>query len=43
MGFRAQSDPSRVTRKMYEDYLETAGRGWVAEIDGDGGRVLLCR
>lgn len=28
------SDPSRVTARMYEDYLEAAGRGWVAEIDG---------
>lgn len=29
------SDPGRVTGKMYEDYLEVAGRGWVAEIEGD--------
>lgn len=28
------SDPARVTTDMYEDYLEQAGRGWVAEIDG---------
>ncbi|HEY0063359.1 MAG TPA: GNAT family N-acetyltransferase [Telluria sp.] len=28
------SDPSRVTRQMYVDYLETLGRGWVAEVDG---------
>ena len=28
------SDPSRVTLAMYEDYLEAAGRGWVAAIDG---------
>jgi GNAT superfamily N-acetyltransferase len=28
------SDPSRVTAQMYLDYLELAGRGWVAEIDG---------
>ena len=28
------SDPSRVTETMYEDYLDVAGRGWVAEIDG---------
>jgi GNAT superfamily N-acetyltransferase len=28
------SDPSRITRKMYEDYLELCGRGWVAELDG---------
>jgi GNAT superfamily N-acetyltransferase len=28
------SDPSRITLRMYQDYLELAGRGWVAEIDG---------
>ncbi len=28
-------DPSRVTPAMYEDYLEAAGRGWVAEIGGE--------
>lgn len=28
------SDPGRVTTRMYEDYLEKDGRGWVAEIDG---------
>jgi GNAT superfamily N-acetyltransferase len=28
------SDPSRVTERMYEDYLELLGRGWVAEVDG---------
>lgn len=28
------SDPARVTAAMYEDYLEAAGRGWVAEVDG---------
>ena len=28
------SDPSRITVKMYEDYLELLGRGWVAEVDG---------
>lgn len=28
------SDPRRVTLQMYEDYLDAAGRGWVAEIDG---------
>lgn len=28
-------DPGRVTPAMYEDYLESAGRGWVAEIDGE--------
>ena len=29
------SDPARVTRQMYADYLEAAGRGWVAEVDGE--------
>lgn len=28
------SDPNRITRAMYEDFLEAAGRGWVAESDG---------
>ena len=28
------SDPSRVTIRMYEDYLEKDGRGWVAEMEG---------
>lgn len=28
------SDPARVTLRMYEDYLERDGRGWVAEVDG---------
>lgn len=28
------SDPSRVTEQMYIDYLDLAGRGWAAEIDG---------
>lgn len=28
------SDPGKVTRQMYEDYLELLGRGWVAEADG---------
>lgn len=27
------SDPTRVTREMYEDFLERSGRGWVAESD----------
>lgn len=27
-------DPGRVTRQMYEDFLERDGRGWVAQIDG---------
>ncbi|WP_229256478.1 GNAT family N-acetyltransferase [Duganella lactea] len=31
----ALSDPNRITRKMYEDYLELLGRGWVAEINGE--------
>lgn len=29
------SDPGRITRQMYEDYLESSGRGWVAEIEGE--------
>lgn len=28
-------DPARVTRQMYEDFLEQDGRGWVAQVDGD--------
>src|SRR5450830_494397 len=28
-------DPAKVTRQMYLDYLEEAGRGWVAEVDGE--------
>ncbi len=28
------SDPTRITRKMYEDYLDRLGRSWVAEADG---------
>ena len=28
------SDPSRVTRSMYHDYILDRGRGWVAEADG---------
>lgn len=28
------SNPARVTRQMYEDYLGPLGRGWVCEIDG---------
>ena len=27
-------DPSRVTRQMYEDFLERDGRGWIAQVDG---------
>lgn len=30
----ALSDPGRITRQMYEDYLERLGRGWVCEQDG---------
>jgi GNAT superfamily N-acetyltransferase len=29
------SDPTRVTKEMYEDFLEKAGRGWVAEEKGE--------
>lgn len=29
------SDPARITRHMYEDFLERLGRGWVAEQDGE--------
>lgn len=28
------SDPGRITRQMYEEYLGLLGRGWVCEIDG---------
>jgi GNAT superfamily N-acetyltransferase len=28
------SNPARVTLKMYQDYLDLLGRGWVCEIDG---------
>lgn len=28
------SNPAFVTQKMYEDYLELLGRGWVCELDG---------
>lgn len=28
------SDPARVTRVMYEEYLDAKGRGWVCERDG---------
>ena len=28
------SDPGKVTRQMYEDYLEACGRGWVAQVHG---------
>ncbi|WP_342399174.1 GNAT family N-acetyltransferase [Paucibacter sediminis] len=29
------SNPARITRQMYEDYLHRLGRGWVCESDGD--------
>jgi GNAT superfamily N-acetyltransferase len=29
------SDPARVTLQMYRDYLDTLGRGWVCELDGE--------
>jgi GNAT superfamily N-acetyltransferase len=29
------SDPARITRQMYEDFLERLGRGWVAELNGE--------
>ena len=28
------SNPDRITRQIYEDYLDLLGRGWVGEIDG---------
>ena len=31
------SDPGRVTREMYLDYIQARGRGWVAE---EGGVIL---
>ena len=31
----ALTDPSRISAQMYEDYLETSGRGWVAENAGE--------
>jgi GNAT superfamily N-acetyltransferase len=30
----ALSDPGRITRQMYEDYLDRLGRGWVCVQDG---------
>lgn len=27
-------DPARVTPRMYEDFLEKDGRGWIAQVDG---------
>jgi GNAT superfamily N-acetyltransferase len=29
------ANPDRITRQMYEDYLELLGRGWVAEVNGE--------
>lgn len=29
------SDPARITRQMYEDYLDALGRSWVALSDGE--------
>ncbi len=29
------SDPNLITRKMYEDYLDNLGRGWVCELDNE--------
>jgi GNAT superfamily N-acetyltransferase len=29
----ALTDPGRVTRGMYHEYLTTAGKGWVAEVN----------
>lgn len=29
------SDPARITRQMYHDYLQRLGHGWVAEVDGE--------
>lgn len=38
------SDPTRITTRMYEDYLETLGRGWVAESVGQiVGFAYACR
>lgn len=38
------SDPTRITSRMYEDYLETLGRGWVAESNGQMvGFAYACR
>jgi GNAT superfamily N-acetyltransferase len=31
----ALSNPARITEAMYRDYLDTLGRGWVAEQDGE--------
>ncbi|MGF6181719.1 GNAT superfamily N-acetyltransferase [Massilia sp. UYP32] len=27
-------DPARVTPRMYQDFLEKDGRGWIAQVDG---------
>ena len=31
----ALSNPARITEAMYRDHLDTLGRGWVAEQDGE--------
>ncbi len=31
----ALSNPARITRQMYEDYLERLGRGWVCEFNNE--------
>jgi len=31
----ALSNPARITEQMYRDYLDTLGRGWVAELAGE--------
>ena len=31
----ALSNPARITERMYRDYLDALGRGWVAELDGE--------
>jgi GNAT superfamily N-acetyltransferase len=31
----ALSNPARITEQMYRDYLDTLGRGWVAELSGE--------
>ena len=29
------ADPARISTRMYEEYLEKSGRGWVAETEGE--------
>ena len=31
----ALSDPRRITREMYEDYLGASGKGWLCEVGGE--------